>query len=86
MYNFDALTSTPRSYVQFAYDLQLLPKTMDYDGYESPMEKVYESCRVNGYRWRCRRTHCRKTKSARVGTWFENLNLVVKQALTFMYS
>jgi hypothetical protein len=49
------------------------------------MEKVCELCKLDGYWWYCERARCMKTKSARVGTWFEKSKLILKQALTFMY-
>ena len=82
MHTFVALTSTLQSSLSFAYDLEMLPRAMECDACGNPMGKISERCTLDGYRWRCGRRQCRKTKSARAGTLFENSNLTVKQALT----
>ena len=85
MHEFTEKTKNLESCIAFAQDLQLMPVRMDCEACGMVMGKVRERRRLDGFIWRCGRVGCRKTKSARTGTWFENSKLTLKQALTLMY-
>ena len=78
MHRFAILTSTSIDCLQFAYDLKLLPRAMDCDACESPMEKVHDICKLDGNRWLCGHIKCKTTNNARIGTWFEKSKLTRK--------